>query len=211
MTEKTTDNSVIDPKSSAQDSDVSDISNLEKKDTVAYETYQRTLSESKKAKSQAAELKAKLEQYEQEKLMAEGKKDEVISKLKKDYEDVYGQLKKTKEEIAYSAVFNQVEKKAIELGCIDTDALTKLVDFTGLDVGEGNKVSAQSLEMVLGKAKEAKPYLFSKSAPVIHDGAPTTKIVKQDTGIPAKMTIEEMKKKAMEIDRLEGRTLGWGK
>jgi len=101
----------------------------------------------------------------------------------------------------------------MEMGCVDTDALTKLVDFTGLDIGEGNKVSVQSLEMVLTKAKQEKPYLFSKAAPVIRDGAPNNKVEKQETArISSAMSKEELKARAIEIDRMEGKTknLAWG-
>ena len=139
---------------------------------VAYETYRKTLSEAKKYKTQYAEMQTKLEQYEREKMSAEGKKDEVIQRLTKEKEELYGSLTKTKQEFAYNQIRTQVELRAKEMGCVDTDALTKLVDFDGLDVVDGYKVSPQSLEIVLTKAKQDKSYLFSKPAPKTYDGSP---------------------------------------
>lgn len=165
-------------------------------DKVAYETYKRTLSEAKKYKSQYSEMQSKLEQYEREKLQAEGKKDEVIQKLMKEKEELYSNLTKTKQEFAYNQIRTQVELKAKEMGCVDTDALTKLVDFDGLDVLDGYKVSPQSLEMVLTKAKQEKSYLFSRPAPTIRDGAPNNSVSNGKVDF-SKMSSEQLKAFAM--------------
>lgn len=195
MTETTTVSSANDHTSGAQDSAISDSDN-QKKDTVSYDTYSRTLNEAKKAKLKAQEFEAKIAQYEQEKLQAEGKKDEVISLVKKERDELANQIKKIKDESKYAAVKNQVEMKAKELGCVDTEAIIKLGNFSGLEVDDENRINPQSLELVLGKMKQDKPYLFSKQAPNIHDGAPANKVANGKVDISS-MSLEEMKKFAM--------------
>lgn len=161
-------------------------------DKVAYETYKRTLSEAKKFKSEAQQLKEKLGEYENKILADEGKKDEVIERLRKEKEEVYRTLKEREASFAETQIRAQVESKARELGCVDTEALTKLVDFEGLDVVDGHKVSSQSLEMVLNEAKEKRPYLFSKPAPKVHDGVPANEKPNGKVDFN-KMTTEQMK------------------
>lgn len=161
-------------------------------DKVAYETYKRTLSEAKKFKSEAQLLKEKLNEYEQKILSDEGKKDEVIERLRKEKEDIYKSLKEKEASFAEVQVRGQVESKAKELGCVDVEALTRLVDFEGLDIVDGYKVSPQSLEMVLNEAKEKRPYLFSKPAPRVHDGVPANDKPNGTVNF-SKMTTDEMK------------------
>lgn len=214
MTEKTKDSGAIDPNGSANDPSASGNENQDNlTDTVAYDTYKRTLGEAKKAKSELSDMRAKLEQYENAKLEAEGKKDEIIEKQRKQIDELFGKLKTTEASFAEMQITSQVADKAKELGCIDTDMLMKIIDGKGLDIVDGYKVSTQSLEMVLNEIKESKPYLFSKPAPKIHDGAPTTMSKDNDGGsrVTSKMTKDELIERAKEIDRLEGKTknLAW--
>lgn len=210
MTESITDGGAIDPNGSADDQRTASGSEDQTKDKVAYETYKRTLSEAKKFKSETAELRAKVEQYEQSQLEEQGKYRELNEKLRKEKEEIFRQKKELEASIANERIRSQVDTKARELGCIDTEMLMKAMDVEGLDVVDGYKVSEQSLEMVLNEVKEKKPYLFSKPAPKIHDGTPNTTV---DNGVKpivtSDMSIDDLKKKAMEIDRAEGKTLGW--
>lgn len=207
MTEKTNvgsaDNlnvdSVQDHKASGEDQ--------KKQDQVAYETYSRTLSEAKKAKSELQEMREKLASLENEKLSHEGKKDELIQKLQKERDEVYGNLSKERKERAYEKVRAQVESKAKDLGCIDTDALMKLVEFDGLDVQDNFKVSPESLEVVLTKAKQERSYLFNKPAPKLRDGEPSVDLQTQKVDY-SKLSKEDINKLAIEIDRKMGKNIG---
>lgn len=177
---------------SAQTPDASGNGNQQTtEDKVAYETYKRTLSEAKKYKSEMQALKEKLASYEESKAIEEGKKDEVIERLRKEKEEAYNNLKQREAQFAEKTIRSQVEAKAIEAGCVDVDALCKLVDFDGLDV-DGFEVSQQSLEMVIGEAKEKRPYLFSKPAPKVHDGVPANEKPNGTVDF-SKMTTEEIK------------------
>lgn len=196
MTENTTDGSAVTPEASGQDSvNASGVENQETKDQVAYETYRKTLSEAKRFKSETAELRAKLEQYEQSQLEEQGKYQELNEKLRKERDDILKAKRDLEVRVAEEKIRSQVTTKAKELGCIDTDALTKLVDFDGLDVDDGYSVSSQSLDMVLKKAKQDKPYLFSNNAPKIRDGVPAKESGQVDVNKMSKEQIKEYAKK----------------
>jgi hypothetical protein len=173
MSEKPTGDSVAETQASGQDAvHVSDSQNQEKQDQVAYDTYRKTLGEAKKYKSETQELRQKLEEYEKAQLEEQGKYQDLYSKIKQERDEIYQAKRDLELSIAEERIRSQVVSKAKELGCIDTDALTKLVGFDGLDVDDSYNVSGQSLDMVLKKAKQDKPYLFSKPQPTIRDGVP---------------------------------------
>ena len=176
MTETINDASGVNHQASGQDSSNASGIPENKSDTVAYDTYRKTLNEAKTAKSKLQDAEAKLAENEQIKLEADGKKDEVIEKLRKEKADLFETNKNLTTTYAETQVRRQIELKAKELGCVDTDALVKLMDYDGLDIDDGYNISTQSLDMVMLKAKQDKSYLFSKPNPNVQDGAPVTSV-----------------------------------
>lgn len=209
MTETIKDGGAIEPKSGAQDPIDASGSTDPKQDTVAYSTFSKVLDERKRDNARMLEYKAKSEQYEQEKLEAEGKWQEIANKEKDRADKVAKELQTERASRAEDKIRTQISRKAKELGCVNTDDLIELMGFEGLDIVDGYKVSEQSLDMVLGKVKQEKAYLFSKPAPNIQDGTPANTVsqVKQESA--ANLSKDELQKRAIAIDKAEGRTLGW--
>lgn len=162
--------------SAATDSQVSDQVQTNSQDTatpsredvVAYETHKRLLGEKKKVQSQLAELEAKYNSLNEERLSAEGKKDELLEAYKKRISEMEGKVN----EFAYSSVSNAVRMKAKEMGCVDDDALVKLVDLSTLSVGEGFSVDQEEVKTMLESLKKEKSYLFKPLNPNVNNSVP---------------------------------------
>jgi len=157
------------------------------KDSVAYDTYKRTLAEAKKAKARAAELEEKTIALEQDKLASEGKKDELIASLKEELTQTKGKVGN----LAFSNLQSQLETEAAKFGCVNPDLLAKAVDLTAVDIDkESLRGDSDEIKSLVEEAKQKHPYLFAKSAPKFEDPTPGVGSLKLDT---SKMTSDELK------------------
>jgi len=166
------------------------------KDLVSYETYKRTLNEAKKAKSRLQEMESRLTGLEQEKLQHEGKKDELIDTLRKQLGEKDKQLKTTLGNFALTSVKAQLSQEAMKLGCVDTDALSALMDLNSLEVdGDTFQANQEQLKMMLEETRKKRPYLFNKSGLKIDSTVPKgVEEQKAETNLK-KMKTEDLKKK----------------
>ncbi len=146
--------------------------------TVAYDTYKKTVTEAKAAKAKLKELEDKLANAENDKLGAEGKKDELIAKLRGDLDKATKSQKDTLNSFVYSSLDSQVRAEAERLGCVDADAVSKLVDLSDVEVDTKTfKADKEKLTEVLEDLKKSKPYLFNKAGPKINTKMPGGKFV----------------------------------
>ncbi len=137
--------------------------------SVAYDTYKKTLGEAKQAKARLKELEAKLAGAENDKLAADGKKDELIAKLRGDLDKVSKTHKETLNGFISTSLAAQVREQAATLGCVDLDAAEKLLDLSDVEVDTKTfRANKDELASSLAALKKAKPYLFSKEAPKIN-------------------------------------------
>ncbi len=150
---------------------------------VSYETYKKTVASEKAAKARLKELESKLTDSENDKLTAEGKKDELIAKLKGDHEKLSKQHKDTLNSFVFSSLDAQVREEAVKLGCIDADAVGKLIDMSDIEVDPKTfKADKEKLSEVLDELKKSKPYLFNKAGPKLNSKLPGGKTPKQTDG-----------------------------
>jgi hypothetical protein len=167
-------------------------SGSEIKDSVAYDTYRKVLGEKKKASEKLAAMEADLQKMKEEKLQLEGKKDEYIDTLKKKLTDLEMNHKKMVGTYAYNSVTNSLKTEALKHGCIDTEALVKLIDVSALEVSEDFNVDQENLKTAVEDLKKQKPYLFSKEAPKFVDPKkPVVDVAKQ--GLKGK-SVDELSK-----------------
>ena len=159
-----TDNKVSDQ----NQTDSSQTTDLSKADMVAYETHKRLLGEKKKLQAMYDELKVANNKSNEEKLAAEGKKDELLEAYKKRISEMEGKVN----EFAYSSVSNAVRLKAKDMGCVDDDALVKLIDLSTLSVGEGFTVDTEEVKTMLENLKKEKSYLFKPVNPNVNNSMP---------------------------------------
>lgn len=138
----------------------------------------------RKEKQSKVEMQQKLQEIEQAKLQAEGKKDELITQLQAQMKQIQTEFNKTKATYAFTSVKNQAALKAKELGCIDTDLLLKAMDLDSLQVNvvdDSFNVDHESLTTQLEQVRKTKPFLFKQAGPTIKDGVPSTQSM-QKTG-----------------------------
>lgn len=162
----------------ATDDETDDDASGGKSGKVAYDTYKKTLGEVKRYK---AELKAAMEKLagaDNDKLQSEGKKDELIAKLRGDNDRITKTHKETLNGFIFSSLDSQIREQAASMGCVDVDAIGKLVDLSDLDVDTKTfKADKRAVTDLLDDLKKSKPYLFSKAGPKINGKIPGTKIV----------------------------------
>jgi hypothetical protein len=144
------------------------------KNTVAYESHKKLLAEKKNLQSRFEDLEKKFNNINEEKLSSEGKKDELLEAYKKQIADKDDLINN----FAYTSVSKDVKLKAQAMGCVDTDALIKLIDLTAFNnISNDLSIDSDEANVMLEDSKKRYPYLFKKEAPVIHDG-----VVKKSEG-----------------------------
>lgn len=173
---------------------------------VAHSTYKKTVDEVKKLKEQLRLRDEKLSKAEQDKLEAEGKKDELIASLKKKNGELETTHKTTLNSFIFSSLDTQVREEAARLGCVDTDAVVKLADLSSIDVDPKTfKADKKDLVALIEGMKKEKPYLFSKAGPKINSKLPSGKAVEDEKPDEkedlSKLSTEELKKRIKEIDK----------
>lgn len=140
------------------------------------EDYAKRLSEvaaeNKKFRQANAELKAKNEAIENERLAEQGKWQEIAQKERARAEAAEKAAKETNARFALRTVESQVKAEAAKRGCVDTDALLKLMDMNDLEVDEDYSVKGETMNQVFERMQKEKGYLFSKQAPNHRDLAP---------------------------------------
>lgn len=146
------------------------------KQTVAYDTYAKTLAQEKALRDRLAEAENKLQEAERKRLELEGNKDELIKSLKDENATIKAEREKEKAEKTHARISSQIKEAALKMGCVDTDLASSLVDFSKLDIDSSATVSNESLNVMLSKLKESKPYMFQAQKPGIADAAPGTKV-----------------------------------
>jgi hypothetical protein len=177
--------------------------------TVKYESL---LREKRRVASAAAELekvRAELEHEKQAKLEAEGNLAESNERLKKQVDELSKSKKQLAGNFAYNSLVSQVEAVAAKLGCVDTEALGKLMDLESVEVDmETFRADQEELKAMIESQKKSRPYLFNKQGPKINNSNPSTEFVQKKKSI-ADMTPEERAELVKAIDKQEGKTLGW--
>lgn len=168
-----------------------------KKESVAYESYAKLLSEKKKLQSEHTEARARLEEYEQGKLEAEGKLKEALEnqkKLTQQFKDKNLEIVKT---VTNKAVRSQFLREAEKLGCIDSDIAIKAVSFEDLEVTEDFEFDNQKLVAKIQELTKSKPYLFKKDFKLVADITPNNSPAPEKS--LSEMSQDELIKKYKEI------------
>jgi|CXWL01.1.fsa_nt_gi DNA repair exonuclease SbcCD ATPase subunit len=162
------------------------------KDVVAYDTYRKILSEKKKLEEKFSSIESELNTLRDEKLGAEGKKDELIESLKKKELAAQGRVKELVGSFAYSKLVDSISVEAAKQGCSNVDAFLKLVEFPteAVDAEDGFRVNGDAIKMAIEKVKKDYPELslFNKSVASVKAGVP----MGAASGGTQNMSIKEM-------------------
>lgn len=155
----------------------------DKKDSVSYDSHLKLLNEKKKTQQELADTKAKLEEYEQAKLEAEGKLREALENAKKSAASEKEKGLKIFKTASEKAIRSQFLRKAEALGCVDADMAMKACDFSALSLTEDFEFDDKELDVKIQELTKTKPYLFKKDFKLPPDVIPGTETPAGDKGL----------------------------
>jgi hypothetical protein len=141
---------------------------------VSYHTYKRVLGNLKKTEKEKAQLLDELQKREDEKLQAEGKKDDLITRITQERDEAKKQVDLQNRKYAYQLISTQVMNEIAKRGAKDPGALVRLLDseFSNLEWDENMTVNESDLRRMVDSAQKKYPYFFEKAAPNVNDGIP---------------------------------------
>jgi hypothetical protein len=111
-----------------------------------------------------AELKARLDLFDKERLESQGKFQEVAAKEKERADRAEQLAKEAAKKFGWKLVEGAVAGEAAKFGCVDPAALLALAPVNEIGVDEDFNIDATSVKAVIEKMAKEKPYLFAKTA-----------------------------------------------
>lgn len=154
--------------------DVGD-SKTKDQEKVDYRTYSKVLTKLKKLESSYKDLEGMAEDLKREKFEAEGNKDEALKSLKDQLRKKDDELSTTRKSYGFKVISSQVESAARTMGCVDTEALMKLMDFSQVMMDEDFNVDDKSLKVALEDTRKKRKWLFETQTKTLADGVPSSK------------------------------------
>lgn len=173
------------------------ISDVNVKDSVSYESHKKLLGEKKNLQTKFEQMQTELTSFRDDKLSAEGKKDDVINSLRQQLKEKTTEAKELKTSFAWNTVQAQIKNEASAKGCKNPNKLIKLLskdDIGGIEIDDNFNVNAQDLTKLIETAKKehADIGLFSEKVLNINDVTGKQKVIKPKTKSPSDMTKEEL-------------------
>jgi phage antirepressor YoqD-like protein len=185
---------------------VDDDASGDSKGKVAFESYDRVVRDNKKLQSRLKELESalgdsvkKIDEFEKTELEKQGRKDELIDKLKKELNERDSKLKESHTTFAYRALTEQIKGEAEKMGCVNADKLLKLIgqeDLAGIKIDSKYNADREAIKNMLERAKEEHSDigLFGIKTTKINDvvpGSQSQKIIGKDD--LKNLSIEQLK------------------
>lgn len=169
---------------------------------VAYESYQKVLKEKRNYQAKLEDYELKLQELQEEKLSAEGKKDELIDTYRKQLSEYKDNLEKTKQNFAWSSLTKAVELEAKSRNCTNTSKLIRLMDkedFKAIEMNEDYSINTESLKTVLDKTMKENPFLFNSNIKFSANGNPSSKPVEEKKLDIKNLSDEEIKERYKQL------------
>lgn len=138
---------------------------------VNYNTYAKTLDQEKRAKARVKELEAKMADLHQQKLEAEGKKDELIASLKERAAKAEGNLKHAVGGLAKDRAYEMMLSEAMKVGLsASPQSFRRFVemDLESLRYDENTlRPDEDEIKGLVEKYRQQEAFLFSQEAPKV--------------------------------------------
>lgn len=154
----------------------------------------KLLGEKKKLAQELNEMKLKFEAIEQEKLETQGKFKELNENLKKQLAESEIKFKGAVQKFGSKMLKTSFEQEAQKAGCVDPDALYKLVDFETVEVSDDFSFNGDQLKALITDAQKQRAYLFKKDASAAKDVTPSNKQQTASSSDIYKMKPDELAK-----------------
>lgn len=175
-----------------------------KKDTVAYDSYAKLLNEKKSVQSKLSEYEARMQKLEEEKLQAEGNKDELLNKYRGQLDEMSKKLETTSKNYAWNTLTGEIKREAMKHGCINPDKLIRVMDDSTLEsirVGDDFSIDQESLSMAIESAKKDNDFLFRNPSKPFSPGKPSNKPIEEKEEDIKKLSIDELKERYKKLNK----------
>lgn len=144
----------------------------DKADGVSYDSYKKAVNQYKKSNERLAELQAKLESYEQQKLESEGKKDEVIAQLRGKVNDLESKYKQSQANFTWTTVGSQIQEEMSARGIQNPSKAFRFAkaeygeDLKGMEVDENYRVNRDDMQRFVDKFVQENQEFVTRKVPV---------------------------------------------
>lgn len=176
--------------------------NVETKEQVETEEnkqFKRLLAQKKAKDAQLRDIQEQLEnerkaksELENQRLVSEGKKDELIEKLKQEVELKKGEFDNKMKRYAYNAISTQIKQAAEKEGCLASDKLVNLLDLQDAEVDENFNLSSDYIVNKVTSAKNEMPFFFKKDVPSVKDAVPASGVTANRKKSLNNMSMDEL-------------------
>lgn len=185
---------------------------------VSFESYDRVVRDNKKLQARFKEVEQTLNEklkliddFEKGELESQGKKDELIAKLKKELGDKDAQLKEKTNTFAYERLKDQIRAEAVKAGCVNPEKLFKLLDpsdLRGIKLNDRFSADENEIKSLVDKAKEDHSDIglfgaISKRPNDVIPNSQTQKVIGKDD--LKNLSVEQLKNLHREKVNKEGR------
>lgn len=190
--------SSVDPKQASQTENSSGV--------VSYDTHRKLLAEKKQMQAKYEDMAKRLEQIESDKMVQEGKKDELLKKYESKVKDLESTLKQKDAGFAKTLITEQLKSEAVNRGALDVDwfvdAISRKLETLDQDALENYKIKSDELKRLADEVQKEKQVLFKKPQVNVQVGLPSS----VQTGVDwTKLSFKEKAKLALEKSRASGR------
>lgn len=168
-------------------------SGLQSKDSVAYETYKRTVGEVKKLKSELDGFRQKEAEREQAALSEQGKYKEALDAATKKQKELEITLKEKEKVFARNIFTKEAKSVALQMGAMPEalEDIVKVGNWSDVEIDDKFEINNDQLKEAVSRLQKEKPFYFKKdaSSPRTVDSR-TTSVKQKDND---DLTIDEIK------------------
>lgn len=170
-------------------------SGQQSKDSVAYETYKRTVGEVKKLKSELDGFRQKEAEREQAALSEQGKYKEALDAATKKQKELEITLKEKEKVFARNIFTKEAKSVALQMGAMPEalEDIVKVGNWSDVEIDDKFEINNDQLKEAVSRLQKEKPFYFKKDASSPRSVDSRTTSVKQKDN--EDLTIEEIKAK----------------
>ena len=178
MSEVDNSGGVTDPSASGQIGEQSSVQpepgGQDAQDSVSYQSHAKLLAEKKAVQAKLQQEREAREKMEQARLEEQGKLSELVESLKTENARLKQQNTDVVGNFAYKSVRSQLMTEAAKVGCLNPNALAKLVDLDSFDVDtETFEASSDQMKAQIEVVRKENPWLFGKTSPAVNNSNPS--------------------------------------
>ncbi len=136
------------------------------KQTVAYETYRKTVGEVKKLKSEIESFRQKEIEKEQALLAEQGKYKEALEAAMKKQKELEKVLTEKEKTYARNIFTKEAKQVAMQLGAMPEalDDIVKVGNWSDVEIDESFNINTDQLKEAISRLQKEKPFYFKKES-----------------------------------------------